>query len=149
MMHRSLVVAAALAFVASGAVAQAPRAVDGPQQPAIDLRDTTRAAGPVRGSNSFTEGMARSRIENKGYTNVTGLINDDDGIWRGRAMHGGQQVDVALDYQGNVFHGAAPPGVIDMTGPAAPATGMTAPAVPTPAPGAPAPGAPAHGGAAR
>ena len=74
--------------------------------------------GPVKGSNSFTEGEARSRIEDKGFSNVSALKKDDDGIWRGRAMKSGQQVDVALDYQGNVFHGAAAHGMSGQTLPA-------------------------------
>ena len=75
------------------------------------------AAGPVKGSNSFTEGEARSRIEDKGFSGVGALTKDDNGIWRGRAMKGGQQVDVALDYQGNVFQGAAATGMSGQTMP--------------------------------
>jgi hypothetical protein len=33
---------------------------------------------------------------------VSGLAKDDNGVWRGKAMKNGQQVDVSLDYQGNV-----------------------------------------------
>jgi len=41
---------------------------------------------PVAGANSFTEGQAKSRIEGAGFTQVTGLKKDDNGIWRGSAM---------------------------------------------------------------
>ena len=54
------------------------------------------------GSNSFTEGQARSRIEDAGFAQVSDLRKDDQGIWRGRAQRNGQQVSVSLDYQGNV-----------------------------------------------
>lgn len=54
------------------------------------------------GANSFTEEQARSRIEAAGFQNVTGLRKDDQGIWRGRATRGGQQVNVGLDYRGNI-----------------------------------------------
>ena len=111
-MRNSLVIAASLAFMASGAVAQtqAPAAKEGPQNPAVKT-DTNRAAtGPVKGSNSFTEGEAKSRIERKGFGNVAQLKKGDDGIWRGKAMKDGRQVDVALDYQGNVFDGTAAQG---------------------------------------
>jgi hypothetical protein len=60
------------------------------------------AAAPVPGANSFTEGQARSRIGDAGFTDVQGLRLDDQGVWRGRAMRGGQQTGVALDFQGNV-----------------------------------------------
>ena len=61
---------------------------------------TTQA--PVTGANSFTEGQARARIEEKGFGNVTDLKKDDKGVWRGKAMKGGTAVAVALDYQGNI-----------------------------------------------
>jgi hypothetical protein len=112
-MRNSLIIAALLAFVAGGAVAQTqtPAAQEGPQNPAIKTTDTTReATGPVKGANSFTEGEAKSRIEARGFANVTQLKKDDDGIWRGRAMKDGSQLEVALDYQGNVFGGAAAQG---------------------------------------
>jgi hypothetical protein len=57
---------------------------------------------PVAGANSFTKAEALSRIEKAGYTNVSGLAKDKDGIWRGKANNGSAMVPVALDYQGNV-----------------------------------------------
>ena len=65
---------------------------DGPQNSAVNTSDSKNrvaATGPVKGSNSFTEGEARSRIQDKGLSNVTALKKDDDGIWRGRAMQSG------------------------------------------------------------
>ena len=59
-------------------------------------------AAPVKGRNSFTMGEARRRIEKGGFTQVTGLKKDADGIWRGKAMRSGASVDVYCDYQGNV-----------------------------------------------
>jgi hypothetical protein len=56
----------------------------------------------VAGANSFTEGQAKSRIESTGYTNVSGLRKDDQGVWRGMAMKDGRSVNVSLDFQGNV-----------------------------------------------
>lgn len=56
----------------------------------------------VPGANSFTEGQARSRIGDAGFTDIQALRLDDQGIWRGRALRGGQQTGVALDFQGNV-----------------------------------------------
>ena len=61
---------------------------------------TTEA--PVAGANSFTEGQARSRIEERGFAQVTDLKKDDKGIWRATAMKDGKSVAVALDYQGNI-----------------------------------------------
>jgi len=72
-------------------------------QRAVTVDEGTRtAATPQPGANSFTEGQARSRIEAAGFTDVTELQKDDQGIWRGRGRRGGQTVSVALDFQGNV-----------------------------------------------
>ena len=62
---------------------------------------TSRGA-PAAGANSFTEAQAKSRIEKAGYTNVSGLSKDKDGIWKGKASKAGTSVDVGVDYQGNV-----------------------------------------------
>jgi hypothetical protein len=53
--------------------------------------------------HSQTDGEAQSRIEAKGFTNVTDLQKYDNGVLQGKAMKNGQQVNVSLDYQGNVI----------------------------------------------
>ncbi len=75
-----------------------------PAQPAVTTSDADRktSAAPVAGSNSFTMREARRRIETGGFTQVTGLQKDRDGIWRGKAMRNGTAVNVYCDYQGNV-----------------------------------------------
>jgi opacity protein-like surface antigen len=106
-MRKSLVVAAALAVLASSAVAQTqnPPAQDSPQNSAVNSPESSnrQVNAPVAGANSFTEGQAKSRIEKMGFADVTDLKKDDNGVWRGRAMKGGQMVDVSVDYQGNVI----------------------------------------------
>lgn len=106
-MRNTLLIAAALAFVAAGAVAQTPPAKDGPGNSAVNTPNSTNRMvdAPVKGANSFTEGEAKSRIEKMGFANVTDMKKDDDGVWRGHAMKNGQRVDVALDFQGNVVEG--------------------------------------------
>ena len=64
--------------------------------------DSKTAAAPVKGANSFTMDEARRRIEAGGFTQVTDLKKDNDGIWRGQAMKDGASVPVFCDYQGNV-----------------------------------------------
>jgi hypothetical protein len=71
--------------------------------PAVATRSNANdTVAPAKGSNSFTEGQAKDRIAQRGYSNVGGLKKDDDGVWRGTALHSGQQVPVWLDYKGNV-----------------------------------------------
>src|SRR5687767_8118851 len=105
-MRNPLAIAAVIAFVATGAMAQTnnPPAMDGPQNSAINTPDSSnrQVTAPVAGRNSFTEGEAKSRMEKMGFANVSDLTKDDDGVWRGRAMKDDQMVDVSLDYQGNV-----------------------------------------------
>ena len=106
-MRHSLAIAAALALFATGAVAQSqnPPAADGPQNSVINRSDSSsrQTTAPVAGRNSFTKGEAKSRIEKMGFSNVSSLNKDDQGVWRGRAMKDGKIVDVSLDYQGNVI----------------------------------------------
>ena len=110
-MRNSLIVAAVLALVATGAVAQSqnPPANNAPQNSAINSSDSSnrQATAPVAGRNSFTEGEAKSRIEKMGFANVSNLKKDDNGVWRGRATKDGKTVDVSLDYQGNVIQAGA------------------------------------------
>jgi len=110
-MRNSLAIAAVLAFVVTGAVAQGqnPPAKDGPQNSAINSSSSSnrQVNAPVAGRNSFTEGEAKSRIEKMGFSNVTNLKKDDKSVWRGRAMKDGKTLDVSVDYQGNVVQAGA------------------------------------------
>jgi opacity protein-like surface antigen len=90
---RLVTLLAALAVSTSAAVAQTP---------AVKSPSTTNPAAPVPGSNSFTEGQAKSKIEAAGYTEVSGLKKDDNGVWVGSATQGGKKINVKLDFQGNV-----------------------------------------------
>ena len=64
---------------------------------------TTRAnaMSPAKGHNSFTMAQARKRLESNGFTNVSGLTKDRDGVWRGKGQKAGTATDVWLDYKGN------------------------------------------------
>jgi hypothetical protein len=110
-MRNSFAIAAVLAFVATGAVAQSqnPPAKDGPQNSAINSPNSSNRQldAPVAGRNSFTEGEAKSRIEKMGFSNVTNLKKDEHGVWRGRAMKDSKTVEVSVDYQGNVIQAGA------------------------------------------
>lgn len=70
--------------------------------PAVSSPNTTNPKAPVSGANSFTEGQAKSRIEANGFSNVSALQKDNDGVWRGKAVKNGASVSVGLDFQGNV-----------------------------------------------
>jgi opacity protein-like surface antigen len=97
-----LTAAAAITLVAGSALAQTMPAKPSAATPAVSSPNATNPQAPVPGANSFTEGQAKSRIEAKGYSNVSGLQKDSNGIWRGKAMKDGKSVDLSLDFQGNV-----------------------------------------------
>ena len=90
------------AFLAGPAWAQNPPAADRPNNNAVNSSGQNNSNKPVSGANSFTEGQAKSKIEQAGYTNVSGLKKDDNGVWRGKASKGGTSTNVSLDFQGNV-----------------------------------------------
>ena len=97
----SLLLTSAL-LTAGPASAQNPPATDRPNSSAVNTPGRNNSNTPVAGANSFTEGQAKSKIEEAGYTNVTTLKKDDSGVWRGKASKGGSMTDVSLDFQGNV-----------------------------------------------
>ena len=75
-----------------GAMAQSMPA-GGKLTPApLQLQPRNNPGAPAVGANSFTEGQAKSRIANAGYTNIAGLIKDKDGIWRAKANNGSATV---------------------------------------------------------
>jgi len=63
---------------------------------------STDLNAPLPGANSFTETQAKQRIERAGFTQVSNLKKDDQGIWRATAKQGDKQTKVALDFRGNV-----------------------------------------------
>jgi hypothetical protein len=58
----------------------------------------------LEGAESLNEDQAKLRIEAKGYSNVSGLQQDDRRIWRGKGtMKDGRPVAVILDLEGNIY----------------------------------------------
>ena len=95
--------AVVITALAGAAVAQTTPSTSPPTDtPPMATAPSTDPNAPLAGANSFTENQAKERIEKAGLTQVTDLKKDQQGIWRGRAMVGGKQTDVALDYRGNV-----------------------------------------------
>ena len=57
---------------------------------------------PLAGANSFTEAQAQDRAIAAGFSKVSALKKDDNGVWRGTASSEGKDVGVAIDFKGNV-----------------------------------------------
>ena len=101
-MKRSLLFICIGLIAATTASAQNPPAQSGPNNSAVNSPGQNNSSAPVAGRNSFTEGQAKSKIEEAGYTNVTELKKDDEGVWRGKASKSGSVASVSVDFQGNV-----------------------------------------------
>jgi periplasmic protein CpxP/Spy len=121
---RNLILIPALALMAAGAAsaqsidqtnnASPPRGTgqtNEPVNPNGNAASSVNASGTIRivsmadlakGANSFTEGQALSRIESAGFSKVTGLAKDSDGIWRGHAEKEGRTLDVGFDFKGQL-----------------------------------------------
>ncbi|MET0904568.1 MAG: hypothetical protein ABWY10_00725 [Tardiphaga sp.] len=97
----STIIVSASLLVSGAAFAQNPPAKDGPNNSAVNT-DEKNSTAPVAGRNSFTEGQAKSAIEKAGYSNVTELKKDDNGVWRGKASKAGAMSAISVDFQGNV-----------------------------------------------
>lgn len=89
------------ALLATPALAQAPAK----NNAAVKTAHTVDDGAARRGANSFTQAQAREHIAKSGFTNVSGLTKDKQGVWRGTARKGGQTVHVGLDFKGNVSTG--------------------------------------------
>lgn len=101
---KKFIAAAVVGFIAaSSAWAQtATTPSTDPETPAVATPEEQNPTAPVAGANSFTEDQAKSRIEEAGYTDVTELKLDDQGIWWATAMKDSKSATVGLDYQGNI-----------------------------------------------
>jgi len=101
-MKLALVLGAVSCLVTGAALAQVTTPTSKDSNAAVQSRGGNDSNVPAKGSNSFTEGQAQGRIEDRGYSNVGDLKKDDDGVWRGRAQKAGTSVQVWVDYKGNV-----------------------------------------------
>ncbi len=99
-MKKLMIATLGLGILASLAQAQSDTPSTSQTTPAVNTEHNPGA--PVAGKNSFTEAQAKSRIEEAGYSSVTGLKLDDQGVWRATASKDGKQTGVSLDFQGNV-----------------------------------------------
>jgi len=98
-MKRYLIVAVvATSLFASGAIAQQ----HGSHNPAVKDGSPHAVAAPAQGANSFTQSQAQGRLTKAGYSRVSKLLKDKNGVWRGMAYSGRSHVRVGVDYKGNV-----------------------------------------------
>lgn len=90
--------------IIAGLLAVAPVGLASAQVPsAAQLQNPELEKNQLKpGANSFAESQARDLLEKQGYSNVSPLMNDKDGIWHGKATKDQKTVDVSVDYRGQI-----------------------------------------------
>ena len=93
-MIRTIAIAAALAtsLVALPALAETPAATPARR----------RKPRPPPKGNLFTEQQAREHLSHLGYSGISNLTKDENGVWRGSATKDGNTRTVAVDVKGAV-----------------------------------------------
>jgi hypothetical protein len=99
-MRKYLMIAAVLALGTTAASAQHQNtpAQSRPDNPAVNTTGTSDS-----GASSLNDGQVKRLIEESGFSHVSELRKDENGIWRGKAMKDGKSINVGLDLQGNVI----------------------------------------------
>ena len=85
------------------ALAQTPLARSGPSQPGRQDHERQQRERACCGCKQLHNESSQTRIEARGFSNVSGLKKDKSGVWRGKAEKEGQPKDVSVDFQGNVI----------------------------------------------
>jgi len=124
-MRPSLIIAVAASLFAGSALAQAPSPANqsgpalllipqdeqaSPAEQSADPRLQSQDAVPTAphaGPSSFTADDAKAKFEERGFSEITELKKNDDGVWLCKAQRDGDSFEVALDFEGNVFFRAA------------------------------------------
>jgi hypothetical protein len=95
---RSLIVVAAITSLTAGAAL-----AQDAKQPTNPPTTRTQPATPTTPSSAaITETQAKARIEAQGFTNVSELKKDAQGMWNAKAMKDGKAVQLSLDARGQV-----------------------------------------------
>lgn len=98
-------------YLAAMRVANKPLAADAKLDDALFMQNCEAglytaakadAGAPLTGANSFTENQAKDRTIAAGFSDVSALVKDKDGIWRGTAKTADKSVKIAVDFKGNV-----------------------------------------------
>ncbi|WP_369062008.1 hypothetical protein ABOZ73_07490 [Caulobacter sp. 73W] len=73
-----------------------------PRNEAVDTTPNSGEAGPTPGANSYTADQARAALEKAGYTDISVLNQNENGLWQAAAVKDGKSVNVSIDYKGAV-----------------------------------------------
>src|SRR5262245_31331988 len=102
---RSVIFVAAIASLSAGVAFAQYDAKQPASPPSAQAQLATTPAGapaPANAGAAMTEVQAKARIESQGFTNVSELKKDAQGIWSAKAMKDGKAVQLSLDTRGEV-----------------------------------------------
>ena len=102
---RSVILIAAIASLTAGAAFAQYDAKQPASPPTAQAQPATPAAGAPTTPNAgaaMTEMQAKARIEAQGFTNVSELKKDAQGMWNAKAMKDGKPVQISLDTRGQI-----------------------------------------------
>jgi len=88
-------------FVVPGAVAPSKPIGLAPSKQ-LDVSNVVSPGQLESGASKITEAQARTRIQAVGFSGVTDLVQDENGIWRAKARFGDRIASIGLDHKGNV-----------------------------------------------
>lgn len=101
--HRALSCACLLAALALSAGGPALAQTTGSIRPNEQVAPSPgNPDGLATGETVFDEEAARETLTRAGYSDITALMQDAQGIWRGTARKDAQKVTVALDRRGKI-----------------------------------------------
>ena len=94
---RSLIVVAAIASLTAGAAF-----AQDAKQPTNPPTAQTQPVTPTTPIAAIAETQAKARIEAQGFTDVSELKKDAQGMWNAKALKDGKAVQLSLDARGQV-----------------------------------------------
>ncbi|MDT6942372.1 hypothetical protein RI570_20105 [Brucella pseudogrignonensis] len=97
----ALIIASALVIAPALAGAQATKTPN-TDVPGATNTPTHDDKTPDAGQNSITEAQATELFGKAGYTELTGLKLNDQGLWEASAMKDGKTVMLSLDAEGKI-----------------------------------------------
>ncbi len=74
---------------------------EAPRNEALDT-EADGETGQTPGANSFTEAQAREAFTKAGYTGLSQVMQNEQGLWTATGTLNGQSTQVSLDYRGTV-----------------------------------------------
>jgi hypothetical protein len=101
-MRNVILATAAIALIVGGSSFAMAQATGTTPSTTATSPSTNQGTSGTSTGGMMSEAQVKQHLEQEGYTNITGLKEDSNGMWMGKAMHGGKEVTVDVDKSGKV-----------------------------------------------